>query len=69
MATTKNRKIASKKTPAKTHIAEVTMTLERVTKNTYRFAADDDDAPIDTLYVHKDWFDNEPSTITVTITS
>lgn len=62
MATT-----AKKKTTAKKGI-EVNMTVDRDTKNTRRFQADEEDAPIDTLYVKKSGFKGTmPDTITVTV--
>jgi hypothetical protein len=55
------------KAAVKTPIATVAMTLDRETKNTYRFAADSEDAPIQTLYVNREHFDSEPRSITVTL--
>lgn len=62
-------KAATKKATPVT--VEVEMVLERVTKNTYRFAAADDESVIDTLYVHKSAFNgttvDEDTTIKVTV--
>lgn len=38
------------------HQVQVTMTFERSTPHTVRYMADDDTAPIKTLYVKKDAF-------------
>ena len=58
----------SKTTAKKNAPFEVTLDLARVTKNTYRFETDDEDAPINPLYVKQSAFDSEPSSITVTVT-
>jgi len=58
---------AAKKTSAKT--IKVPMTFERSTKGTHVFTAEDENAPIPTLYVRKSGFDNgtPPESVTVTI--
>jgi hypothetical protein len=62
------KKSTTKKTTTATSKAfTVTLDLARVTKNTYRFETDDEDAPINPLYVKQSAFDKEPSSITVTV--
>ena len=46
----------------------VTMQLDRETKNTYRFAAVEEDGPIDTLYIKKAAFNGDkPAAVTVSV--
>lgn len=54
-------------TAKKSSGVKVTMVVDRDTKNTRRYAAESDDAPIDTLYVKKGAFKTMPDTITVTV--
>lgn len=46
---------------------QIAMTLDKETKTTYRFKADDESAPIPTVYVAQTAFDSKPTTITLTI--
>lgn len=45
----------------------IEMTKTKETKNTFAFTADDESAPIPTVYVRKDAFDGEPTKITLTL--
>lgn len=59
----------TRKTAAKSNTFEVTLDLARTTKNTFRFEAEDEDAPINPLYIQKSAFNGkEPSSVTVTVT-
>lgn len=58
---------ATKAPVAKTPIATVKMTLDKETAGTYRFRAEDDDAPVTTIYVAKGLYDSTPTTVTVTL--
>ena len=61
------KKTSTKKSASKT--IDVSLVLARVTKNTYRFEAEDEDAPISTLYVNQSAFTKEPSNgVSVTVT-
>ena len=59
---TKTRKVESKPSSI-----IVTMTLEKETKNTYRYTATDEDVAIETLYVQKTAFASAPEAVTVTL--
>lgn len=52
-------------TPAEAVVIE--MTLDKETPNTFRFAANDEDAPVPTVYVKRSAFDGKPESITLTI--
>jgi len=59
---------AKKTAVAKSKGFTVEMPLARTTKNTYRFEAEEDDAPISTLYINQSAFTKEPSSVTVVVT-
>jgi hypothetical protein len=52
-----------------TKTVTVEMTVDKDTKNTRKYEADVEGAPVTTLYVQKGAFTNMPDTITVTITA